>query len=90
MELAAIPVLDGSVGVTGIAIRHLDQAVGLILPCLMPERPFVPDSRGSTYRVLAPRTARKEGSWKTFWLQAGRLFSRVGVSLRATRENKAT
>jgi hypothetical protein len=45
MELAAIPVLDGSAGATGIAIRHLDQAVRPV--------PSVPDARAAFRSRLA-------------------------------------
>jgi hypothetical protein len=53
------PFPTGGVGATGIAIRHLTQLCGLILPCLMPERSFAPEL--ARIDSLALVLARKEG-----------------------------
>jgi hypothetical protein len=55
----------GGVATTGIAIRHSPKLCGLILPCLMPERPFAPELARIDSLALVSH-GRKGSSWKTF------------------------
>src|SRR5688572_7476439 len=79
MELAAIPVLDGSRNTRGSPSAISAKLSGLILPCLMPERPFVQELARD--RLTGLGTAKSVG---------GKLMEDVQVASRETAQPRGS